>query len=98
MNRPNWQHNSAKIRRQRALAKVSLRLVSNPLNHSTQTSSMSNLSKIKPKLRTEGRVTGNWGRNKVRAGSSLNEIGLTDKENISVTTQDEYLKRMYNVL
>ena len=56
----------------------------------------SNLSKIKPKLRTEGRVTGNWGRNKVRAGSQLNEIGMSDKEFINVVTQDEYLSRMYD--
>lgn len=56
----------------------------------------SNLSKIKPKLRTTGRVSGNFGRNKVKAGSTLNEIGLTDKENIRVATQDEYLNRMYD--
>ena len=35
----------------------------------------SNLSKIKPKLRTEGRVSGNFGKNKVRAGSPLQDIG-----------------------
>lgn len=56
---------------------------------------MSNLSKIKPKLRTTGNVTGNFGRPKMRAGSTLNDIGLTDKENIRVATQDEYLNRMY---
>jgi len=56
---------------------------------------MSNLSKIKPKLRTTGRVTGNFGRPKTKAGSTLNDIGLTDKENIRVATQDEYLNRMY---
>ena len=56
---------------------------------------MSNLSKIKPKLRTQGRVTGNWGRNKVKAGSTLSDIGMSDKEFINIVTQDEYLKRMY---
>lgn len=56
----------------------------------------SNLSKIKPKLRTTGRVSGNFGKNKVRAGSSLNEIGMSDKEFINVVTQDEYLSRMYD--
>ena len=35
----------------------------------------SNLSKIKPKLRTEGRVSGNFGRNKVKAGSPIVELG-----------------------
>ena len=57
---------------------------------------MSNLSKIKPKLRTTGNVTGNFGRPKMRAGSTLSEIGLTDKENIRVATQDGYLNRMYD--
>ena len=55
----------------------------------------SNLSKIKPKLRTQGRVSGNFGKNKVVAGSQLTEIGLTDKDVINVVTQDEYLNRMY---
>jgi hypothetical protein len=52
----------------------------------------SNLSKIKPKLRTTGRVSGNFGRNKVQAGSALNEIGMSTKETI---TQDDYLKRLH---
>ncbi len=52
----------------------------------------SNLSKIRPKLRTEGRVTGNWGRPKVSVGSSLNDIG--GDGNIGAT-QDEYLNRLY---
>ena len=52
----------------------------------------SNLSKIRPKLRTEGRITGNWGKSKVVAGSSLNEIG--GDGNIGAT-QDEYLNRLY---
>ena len=55
----------------------------------------SNLSKIKPKLRTEGRVSGNFGKNKVKAGSQLTSIGVSDKEFINVVTQDEYLNRMY---
>jgi hypothetical protein len=52
----------------------------------------SNLSKIRPKLRTTGRVSGNFGRNKVSAGSSLNDIG--GNGNIGVK-QDEYLNRLY---
>ena len=55
----------------------------------------SNLSKIKPKLRTEGRVSGNFGKNKAKAGSQLTSIGVSDKEFINVVTQDEYLNRMY---
>ena len=55
----------------------------------------SNLSKIRPKLRTTGRVSGNFGRNKVSAGSSLNELGVTDAEVVKCTTQDEYLNRLY---
>jgi hypothetical protein len=54
----------------------------------------SNLSKIKPKLRTEGRVSGNFGKNKVRAGSILSEIGMTDAPVLKITTKDEYLNRM----
>ena len=52
----------------------------------------SNLSKIRPKLRTTGRVSGNFGKNKVSAGSSLNDLG--GNGNIGAT-QNEYLKRLY---
>lgn len=58
----------------------------------------SNLSKIKPKLRTTGNVTGNFGRPKSRAGSNLNQIGLTDKVNITVTRQSDYIQRMYDLI
>ena len=54
----------------------------------------SNLSKIKTKFRTTGRVSGNFGKNKVVAGSN-NEIGYSDKDVVRVTTQDEYLNRLY---
>jgi hypothetical protein len=52
----------------------------------------SNLSKIKPKLRTTGRVSGNFGKSKVVAGSTLNEIG---GDGSIGATQDEYLNRLY---
>ena len=52
----------------------------------------SNLSKIKPQFRTKGNITGNFGAAKVKAGSSLNEIG--GDGNIG-STQDEYLNRLY---
>ena len=54
----------------------------------------SNLSKIKPKLRTSGRVSGNFGRAKSKAGSPLKEIGMTNAKVVNLTTQDEYLKKM----
>jgi hypothetical protein len=52
----------------------------------------SNLSKIRPKLRTQGNITGNFGKSKVKAGSSLNELGGSG--NIGIT-QDEYLSRLH---
>jgi predicted solute-binding protein len=51
----------------------------------------SNLSKIKPKLRTSGAIS----QPRRKAGSPLNEIGMTTKENIRCATQDEYLNRLY---
>ena len=54
----------------------------------------SNLSKIKPKLRTTGNITGNFGKSKVKAGAN-NTLGLTDVEFINIVTQDDYLSRMY---
>jgi len=52
----------------------------------------SNLSKIRPKLRTQGNITGNFGRAKSKAGSSLNDLG--GDGNIGIK-QDEYLSRLY---
>jgi hypothetical protein len=59
---------------------------------------MTNLSKIKTKLRTEGNVTGNFGRPKTRTNGNTN-LGYTAKKNISPpTTKSEYIQRMYEVL
>jgi hypothetical protein len=55
---------------------------------------VSNLSKIKTKLRTNGRVSGNFGKNKVKAGSSMKDIGVTNATNLKMTTQDDYLQRL----
>jgi hypothetical protein len=52
----------------------------------------SNLSKIRTKLRTQGNITGNFGRAKSKGGSSLNDIG--GDGNIGAT-QDDYLNRLY---
>ena len=60
-----------------------------------KTSSTSNLSKIKTAFRTKGNVTGNFGKSKVKSGSPLNDIGLTDAKVINIVTQDAYLNRMY---
>ena len=58
----------------------------------------SNLSKIKPKFRTTGQVTGNFGVPKVRTNGNT-ELGHTTKESIHpLTTQDEYLNRMYDTI
>ena len=53
----------------------------------------SNLSKIRPKLRTQGNITGNFGRPKAKSGSTLNDLG--GDGNIGVT-QDEYLMRLHS--
>jgi len=59
---------------------------------------MTNLSKIKTKLRTEGNVTGNFGRPKTRTNGNT-DLGYTARESISPpTTQSEYIQRMYEVL
>ena len=57
----------------------------------------SNLSKIKPKLRTTGNISGNFGKAKVKAGSSLNEIGVSTKETIHVTKRSDYIDRMISL-
>ena len=55
----------------------------------------SNLSKIKTKLRTKGNVTGNFGVPKSKAGSPLNDIGVTNTKVVKCATQTEYLNRLY---
>lgn len=57
----------------------------------------SNLSKIKPKLRTQGAVTGNFGHAKTKAGSSLRDIGQTHIETVTITRRNDYVQRMIKV-
>lgn len=57
----------------------------------------SNLSKIKPKLRTKGNVTGNFGVPKVKAGSQIADLGMTKAENISITPRDKYMEKMKTI-
>lgn len=49
-----------------------------------------NLSKIKPKLRTEGAVS--WPRRK--GGSPLTEIGETQCETVRIAQRSDYIERM----
>jgi hypothetical protein len=55
----------------------------------------SNLSKIRPKLRTQGNITGNFGRPKSKAGSPLSDLGVTNAEVVKCSTQDDYLARLW---
>jgi len=57
----------------------------------------SNLSKIRTKLRTQGAVTGNFGRAKAKAGSSLREIGETKAETVQITPRSVYVQRMVSI-
>lgn len=57
-----------------------------------------NLSKIRTKLRTQGAVTGNFGRSKSKAGSPLREIGETKIEAVRIAPRSEYVQRMIAVL
>jgi hypothetical protein len=68
------------------------------MNKTQMNFATSNLSKIKPKLRTQGNVTGNFGRPKTKAGSPISGLGVTKAKVVNVTTQDEYLNKMYYVL
>jgi hypothetical protein len=51
----------------------------------------SNLSKISTKFRTSGAVS----QPRRKAGSSLNELGVTNSKVVKCITQDEYLSRLY---
>jgi hypothetical protein len=51
----------------------------------------SNLSKIKPKLRTSGNIS----QPRRKAGSPLQELGITETKVIKCVDPDDYLNRMY---
>jgi hypothetical protein len=55
----------------------------------------SNLSKIKPKLRTQGQVTGNFGKPKMKANSPLRALGETKGGVGNLATKEDYLNRLY---
>lgn len=57
---------------------------------------MDNINRIKPKLRTTGNITGNFGRPKSKAGSPLNDI--TDGKVGSLPTKLQYTMRLVSSL
>jgi hypothetical protein len=57
--------------------------------------SQSNLSKIKPSLRTSGAVTGNFGKAKVKSGSTLNEVPSNRRDSLgNFPRVEEYADRL----
>ena len=63
----------------------------------TQDFATSNLSKIRPKLRTSGNVTGNFGRPKVKTNGN-NNLGYTSRQSITpITKRSDYCQRMINL-
>jgi hypothetical protein len=60
--------------------------------------STSNLSKIKTKFRTTGRISGNFGKSKVK-GAHNTDLGYTKKDNINmITSKEDYIAKMYQIL
>lgn len=55
-----------------------------------------NLSKIKPKLRTEGRVSGNFGRNKVEGKRKSLDLSanILNKKNLRIPNPIEVYERL----
>jgi len=50
-------------------------------------------------LRTKGAVTGNFGKAKVKSGSTLNDLGVSNRESIgNLPSQDEYIRRLQTAL
>lgn len=66
-----------------------------------ETTPQTNVNRIKTAdlLRTKGALTGNFGKARVKAGSTLNELGASEREHIgNLPTQDEYLRRLSEAL
>lgn len=64
-----------------------------------ETTSSTNRIKTSDLLRTKGAVTGNFGKAKVRAGSSLNDLGVSSRDFIgNLPSQDEYIRRLQEAL
>ena len=57
--------------------------------------SQTNLSKTKPSLRTSGAVTGNFGKAKVKSGSTLNDVPSNRKDSLgNFPRVEEYADRL----
>ena len=55
----------------------------------------SNLSKIKPKLLTQGKLTGNFGAPKRTREAYNSQLGVTSVKVVKCAKQDDYLTRLY---
>ena len=59
--------------------------------------SQTNLSKIKPSLRTSGAVTGNFGKAKVKSGSTLNDVPVNRRDSLgNFPRVEEYVARLHD--
>ena len=59
--------------------------------------SQTNLSKIKPSLRTSGAVTGNFGKAKVKSGSTLNDVPSNRRDSLgNFPRVEEYVARLHD--
>jgi len=59
--------------------------------------SQTNLSKIKPSLRTSGAVTGNFGKAKVKSGSTLNDVPANRRDSLgNFPRVEEYVARLHD--
>ena len=55
----------------------------------------SNLSKIKPKIRTEGKPTGNFGASKRTREAYNSQLGVSKAKVVKCTKPEDYLSRLY---
>ena len=59
--------------------------------------SQTNLSKIKPSLRTSGAITGNFGKAKVKSGSTLNDVPANRRDSLgNFPRVEEYVARLHD--
>ena len=56
----------------------------------------SNLSKVKPALRTKGKVTGNFGSPKRTKEAHNSGLGVTKAKVVNVVKPDDFIKRLYD--
>jgi len=56
------------------------------------------LNRIRPAFRTKGAVTGNFGKARIKAGSTINDLGMTTAENVRAVPPEEYHNRLLTAL